>query len=294
MARHQDPTNAKKFINSTIRDLNCMITPGRSRLVKKREIVPTPRDLKAGLTVEFFRQFCAPGWLSVWREPAGAPKAPAAKAPAAKLPEQIPADVAAAIEAYGVEFGEDIKQLKASYFSEMPRMTVEKIESVAQERRDAAAAAEAGGDDEGGDKEADDATHAENEAVAAEAKFREDLKKWAADNGIPEAAEHIDTASMDTLRQVEGKSADEVMALLNPDDKEQDPSAGNEPDASDEGGDDAPEVPDTHILDPFHTGEGEAKQVHKKAFNQYIRKTYPDKDLNEAREAVGLPPAKES
>ncbi len=290
MARHQDPTNAKKFINSTIRELSLMVSPGRSRLVKKREIVPTPRDLKYGLTEDFFRQFCAPGWLSVWREPVGAPKAPAPQAK--KAPETIPADVEAAIEAYGKEFGEDTKRLKESYFSEMPRMTVEKIESVAQERRDVAA--------EGGDQSADDekttegGTDAENEVAAIEAKFREDLKTWATANGIPEAAEHIDTASMEILRQVEGKSPDEVMALLNPDDKEQDPSSGDEPNAASEGGDDTSEVPDTHVLDPFHEGEGEAQQIHKKAFNQYIRKTYPDRDLNEAREAVGLPPAKES
>ncbi|KKL64222.1 hypothetical protein LCGC14_2167210 [marine sediment metagenome] len=110
--------------------------------------------------------------------------------------------------------------------------------------------------------------------------------------GIPQAAEYIDTATMEVLRQVEGKSPDEVMALLNPDDKEQDPSSdrgeGGDDEAGSEGG-----VPDTHVLDPFHEGEGEAQQIHKKTFNQYIRKTYPERDLNEAREAVGLPAMKE-
>ena len=286
--RTQDPTNAKKFINGTIRDLNCMVTPGNSRLVKKREVVPSKQDLERGLTVGFFRQFCAPGWLSVWREPAVAPKAPPPK-----IPEQIPADVDVAIVAYAEEFKEDLATLRASYFSEMPRMTAEKIEAVAQERRDRVAAAEASkaeGDDEkikegGGEKEV-----AEDDA--AEAKFREDLKTWAEANGIPQAAEYIDTATMEVLRQVEGKSPDEVMALLNPDDKEQDPSSdrgeGGDDEAGSEGG-----VPDTHVLDPFHEGEGEAQQIHKKTFNQYIRKTYPERDLNEAREAVGLPAMKE-
>lgn len=287
MARHQDPTNAKKFINGTIRDLNCMVTPGNSRLVKKREVVPTKRDLENGLTVNFFRQFCAPGWLSVWREPAKAPAPPKKPAPKpAEAPETIPANVAKAIEAYGMEFGEDIAQLKASYFSSEPRMTVAHIQEVAQERRDAAVAAEGSDDDDDGKtKESDDSTHAENQVNA---KFREDLKAWAEANDIPQAAEYIDKATMEVLRQVEGKSPDEVMALLNPDDNEQDP--GESGVTRDWGG---VEIPDTHVLDPYHEGEGEPKQVHKKTFNQYIRKTYPEMDLNEARDAVGLPAMKE-
>jgi len=295
--RHQDPTNATKFINLTIRDLGCTVTPGDTRVVRKREVVPTARDIKYGLTADFFRQFCAPGWLSVWREPNRAPAPP--KTPAAKAKETIPADVEAAIEAYGKEFKENIDTLKASYFSAMPRMTVADIHRVTRKRRaeDATEDGE-GGDDEGGDDEkttesgegsedgegAPDGQETDDPA-GVEAQFRENLKTWAQENGIGDVAEHIDSASMEVLKQVEGKTPDEVRALLDPNEGEQDPGQS-------EPGDSAIEVPDTHVLDPYHEGEGEAKQIHKKAFNQYIRKTYPDKDLDEARASAGLPPAK--
>lgn len=310
--RHQDPTNATKFINITIRDLGCTVTPGDTRVVRKGEIVPTPRDIKYGLTADFFRNFCAPGWLSVYREPARAPAPP--KPPAAKKVEAIPADVEAAIEAYGKEFKENIDTLKVSYFSTTPRMTVADIHLVTRKRRAADATKDGEGGDEGdGEKDKDaegsgegeddktgetqesgegskDAEGAQDgqetdDPAAVEAKFRENLKTWAQENGIGDVAEYIDSASMETLREVEGKTPDEVRALLDPNEGEQDPGQS-------EPGDSASDVPDTHVLDPYHEGEGEAKQVHKKAFNQYIRKTYPDKDLDEARASAGLSPAK--
>lgn len=248
MARRMDPHSSNKFRNNTIRALALTITPGDVRTVERGEVVPNNADRKAGLTPDFFRQFCAPGWLEPWREPLRAPKPGAA---VAKPPAQPTAAVT------------------------VEPVTIDVTEKPSEP-----------------EKPAEPEKTAEPEASTSDEKFRSDVVVWAEANGIGDVAEYIDVAPIELLRQLEGKTPDEVRALLVPDDKEQDPSsdAPDEGDGEGEGSkDDEPEdVPDTHVLDPY----GSKKQVHKKAFNQFIRKNYPAKDLNEARDLAGLPPTK--